>query len=95
MAKGQITKPTAAAVVYPLNHRATFDDITIQNNTSDAITVTITAQAIQRTSPLVYSAPASGALVIVAGAVGVLNQPATAMQLSGAGTGVVNVVEAY
>lgn len=95
MAKNAITKPTAAAVTYPLNHRATFDDITIQNNTSDSITVTITAQNVQRVAVPVYSPPASGALVITAGAVGVLNQPATAMLLSGAGTGVINVVEAY
>jgi len=95
MAKNSITKPTAAAVTYPLNHRATFDDITIQNNTTDAITVTITAQNVQRVAVPVYSAPAAGALVIAAAAVGVLNQPATAMLLSGAGTGVINVVEAY
>lgn len=95
MAKGQITKPTAAAVVYPLNHRATFDDITIQNNTTEIIAITITAQDIQRTSPLVYSAPAAGALNIAPAAVGVLNQPATAMLISGGGVGVINVVEAY
>jgi hypothetical protein len=53
----QITKPTAAAVTYPLNHRATFDDITIQNNTSGSITVTITAQNVQRVASPVYSAP--------------------------------------
>ena len=95
MAKNAITKPTAAAVTFPLNHRATFADITIQNNTSDSITVTITAQNVQRVASPVYSAPAAGALVITAGSVGVLNQPATAMLLSGAGTGVINVVEAY
>jgi hypothetical protein len=95
MAKGQITKPTAAAVTYPLNHRATFDDITIQNNTSGSITVTITAQNVQRVASPVYSVPAAGALAIAAGAVGVLKQPATAMLLSGTGTGVIHIVEAY
>ena len=95
MARNTITKPTAAAVVFPLNHRATFDGISIQNNTSNTITVTITAQNVQRVASPVYSAPAAGTLVIAAAAVGVLNQPATAMLLSGAGTGVINVVEAY
>lgn len=95
MARNTITKPTAAAVVFPLNHRATFDDITIQNNTSNTITVTVTAQAIQRVTPLVYSQPAAGALVIAAAAVGVLTQPATAMLLSGAGTGTIDIVEAF
>lgn len=95
MARNTITKPTAAAVTFPLNHRATFDDITIQNNTSDAITVTITAQAIQRVAVPVYSPPAAGALVIAAAAVGVLTQPATAMLLSGAGTGTIDIVEAF
>ena len=95
MARNTITKPTAAAVVFPLNHRATFDDITIQNNTSNTITVTVTAQAIQRVTPIVYSTPAAGALVIAAAAVGVLTQPATAMLLSGAGTGAIDIVEAF
>lgn len=95
MARNTITKPTAAAVVFPLNHRATFDDITIQNNTSNTITVTVTAQAIQRVTPIVYSTPSAGALVIAAAAVGVLTQPATAMLLSGAGTGTIDIVEAF
>lgn len=95
MARNTITKRTAAAVTFPLNHRATFDDITIQNNTSDAITVTITAQAIQQVASPVYSAPAAGALVIAAAAIGVLTQPATAMLLSGTGTGTIDIVEAF
>jgi hypothetical protein len=95
MAKNAITKPTAAAVTYPLNHRATFDDITIQNNTSDSITVTITAQNVQRVASPVYSAPSAGSVGYRCRAVGVLNQPATAMLLSGTGTGVINIVEAY
>ena len=95
MAKGKITKPTADPVIYPLNHRACFDDITIQNNTSASITVTITAMDVQTESPIVWSAPAAGALTIAAAAIGVLNQPATAMQISGTGTGTVHVVEAY
>lgn len=95
MAKHTISKPTAAAVVFPLNHRASFDDVTIQNNTSDILTVTITAENVQRVASPVYSAPAAGALTIAAGAIGVLLQPATAMLLSGAGTGRVDIVEAY
>lgn len=95
MAKGKITKPTADPVIYPLNHRAAFDDITIQNNTSASITVTITAMDVETESPIVWSAPAAGALTIAAAAIGVLNQPATAMQIAGTGTGVVHVVQAY
>lgn len=97
MAKGEITKPDANPVVYPLNHRASFDDITIQNNTGAAVTVTITAQNVQKVASgsVVWSAPAAGALVIAAGTAGVLLQPATAMLLSGTGTGKINVVEAY
>lgn len=95
MAKYSITKPTAAAVTFPLNHRATFDDVTIQNNTDAALTVTITAQNVQKVASPVYSAPAAGALVIAAAAVGVLSQPATAMLLSGTGTGTVDIVEAF
>ena len=95
MAKGKITKATADPVIYPLNHRASFDDITIQNNTGASITVTITAMDVQTESPIVWSAPAAGALTIAAAAIGVLNQPATAMQISGTGTGVIHVVEAY
>lgn len=95
MAKNFITKPTADPVVFPINHRATFDDITIQNNTTDSITITITAMNVQNESPIVWSTPAAGALTIAAAAVGVLLQPATAIQISGAGTGKVHIVEAY
>lgn len=97
MAKGEITKPDANPVVYPLNHRASFDDITIQNNTGADITVTITAQNVQKVASgsVVWSAPAAGALVITAGSVGALMQPATAAKFSGTGTGKINVVEAY
>lgn len=95
MAKGKITKPTADPVIYPLNHRSTFDDITIQNNTSASITVDITAMDVETESPIVWSTPAAGALSIAAGAVGVLTQNATAARFSGTGTGLIHVVQAY
>jgi hypothetical protein len=95
MAKNRITKATAAAVIYPMNHRECFDDVTIQNNTDAAISVKITAMNVQTESPIVYSNPAEGALSVAAGAIGVLRQPATAMEISGTGTGVVHIVEPY
>lgn len=94
MAQRSITKPTAAAVIYPINHRATVDSITIQNLTSAALGVKITAGAIQRES-VTYSDPAAGVLSIAANSVGVISQPCTALELSGLGTGTVKIVEEF
>jgi len=94
MAQRSISKPTASAVIYPVNHRATVDSITIQNLTSAALTVKITAGAIQREA-VTYSDPAAGVLSIAANAVGVVTQPCTAMEFSGTGTGKVNVAEEF
>lgn len=94
MAQRSITKPTAAAVIYPVNHRATIDSITIQNLTGAALTVKITAGAIQRET-VTYSDPAAGVLSIAVNAVGAVSQPCTAMEFSGAGTGTVKVVEEF
>lgn len=94
MAQRSITKPTAAAVIYPVNHRATIDSITIQNLTGAALGVKITAGAIQRES-VTYSDPAAGVLSIAANAVGIVQQPCTAMELSGAGTGTIKIVEEF
>lgn len=94
MAQRKITKPTAAAVIYPTNHRVVIDTYTIQNLTSAALTVKVTAGAIQRES-VTYSDPSSGVLSIAANAVGVVTQPVTAFEFSGTGTGTVNVVEQF
>lgn len=94
MAQRSISKPTAAAVIYPVNHRATIDSITIQNLTGAALGVKVTAGKIQRET-VTYSDPSAGVLSIAANAVGVITQPCTALELSGTGTGTVNIVEEF
>lgn len=94
MAQRSISKPTAAAVIYPINHRATIDSITIQNLTSAALGVKVTAGKIQR-GAVTYSDPTAGVLSIAANAVGVITQPCTALELSGTGTGTVEIVEEF
>ena len=94
MAQRSITKPTAAAVYYPVNHRATIDSMTVQNLTGANITVKLTAGKIQH-GAVTYSDPTAGALSIAANAVGVISQPCTALEFSGTGTGLVNIVEEF
>ena len=94
MAQRSITKPTAAAVIYPANHRAAVDQYTIQNLTDAALVVKVTAGAIQREA-VVFADPAAGALSIAVNAVGNVSQPVTAFEFSGTGTGKVNVVEQF
>jgi hypothetical protein len=94
MAQRSITKPTAAAVVYPANHRANVDSYTIQNLTDAALTVKVTGGAIQREA-VVFSDPAAGVLSIAINAIGEVNQPVTALEFSGTGVGKVNVVEQF
>jgi len=68
---------------------------TIQNLTDQTITITVTNEDIQAASPT-FDTPAAGALAIVAGAVGVLNEPYDGWLLTagGAATGTVNITEA-
>jgi hypothetical protein len=94
MAQRSITKPTAAAVVYPTNHRASVDCYTIQNLTDAALVVKVTAGAIQRET-VTYSDPAAGAISLAVGAIGEVSQPVTALELSGTGTGTVKIVEQF
>lgn len=67
----------------------------IQNNTDQSITVTVTNQNIQGSNP-VFSTPASGALVIAVGDAGELDQPYDGWLLTAAmtATGTVDIVEA-
>lgn len=95
MAKNAISKPTAAAVVFPVNHRSTFDSIAIQNNTNNTLTVLVTLVDVQGGETPVWTNPAAGALTLAVGAVGVVTHPITAAQFSGAGTGKIAVTEAY
>lgn len=95
MAKNAISKPTADAVVFPVNHRSTFDSIAIQNNTSDTLTVLVTLVNLQGGDAPAWANPAAGALTLAVGAIGTVTHPITAAQFSGAGTGKIAVTEAY
>ena len=68
---------------------------TIQNLTDQSITITVTNEDIQASSPT-FDEPAAGALVILTGAIGVLNEAYDGWLLTGgaAATGTVNIVEA-
>lgn len=68
---------------------------TIQNNTDQTITITVTNQDIQGATPT-YATPASGVVSILAGAIGTLNEPYDGWLLTGgaAATGTVDIVEA-
>ena len=97
MAQKTINKPTADPVVFPLNHKTWTEPFaTIQNNTSDALTVDVTNMNIQTTpaGSVVWSAVPSGPLSIPAGDIGELVGPFEAARFSGAGTGDIDIVEA-
>ena len=85
-------KPSASAVIWPLNDRALDPAVTIQNETGALITVTVTAMPIQTGTP-VYAAPAQGALTIADGASAILTNRYTAMTLAGAGTGFLYILQ--
>ncbi len=68
---------------------------TIQNLSGQSITITVTNQPIQGTSPT-FAAPAAGALVIANGAIGSLDQPYDGWLITAAAstTGTVEISEA-
>jgi len=68
---------------------------TIQNLTSQTVTITVTNQNIQGVSPT-FDTPAAGALAITAGAIGVLNEPYDGWLLTAGAstTGTVEIMEA-
>jgi len=68
---------------------------TIQNLSGQSLTITVTNEDIQSTSPT-FDTPAAGALVVANGAIGVLNEPYDGwlLTLGGAGTGFINITEA-
>ena len=68
---------------------------TIQNLTTQSITVTVTNQDIQGSSPT-FDTPAAGALVIAAGAIGSMSEPYDGWLLTAAAStsGTVEIVEA-
>lgn len=67
---------------------------TIQNLTDQSITITVTNEDIQGSSPT-FDTPAAGALVITAGAIGATTEPYDGWLLTAgvAATGTVNIVE--
>jgi len=75
--------------------RGTDYTATIQNLTNQTITITVTNQNIQDSSPT-FDTPASGALAITAGSIGILNEPYDGWLLTAgvAATGTVEIVEA-
>ena len=67
---------------------------TIQNLTTQTITITVTNQDIQGSSPT-FDTPAAGALTIVAGAIGTLNEAYDGWLITAASTsGTVEITEA-
>ena len=96
MATNTYQKPDANPVTVPLNHKRLSDiDVTIQNNTSGSLAITVTADNVQRVSSPTYNDPDSGALSIAAGAIGVLSEPYAAFLATGTGTGEIKIVEPY
>lgn len=77
------------------SRRGTDYNASIQNLTDQTITITVTNEDIQSSSPT-FDTPAAGALVITAGAIGVLNEPYDGWLLTagGSATGTVNITEA-
>lgn len=68
---------------------------TIQNLTGETITITVTNQDIQGSSPT-FDTPAAGALAIVDGAIGTLAEPYDGWLITagGSATGTVEITEA-
>jgi hypothetical protein len=101
MAKGKITKPSAAAVVYPINHRMSYSGIFIQNKTNGNITVKVSGDDPQNDLPMTFSNPTvsttypTSPVVLPAGEALLLDTPCTALEFSGAGVGMINIVESF
>ena len=79
----------------PNTRRGSDYNATIQNLSGESITITVTNQNIQGSSPT-FDTPAAGALVIANGAIGVLNEPYDGWLLTagGSATGTVEITEA-
>jgi hypothetical protein len=96
MARRTITFSGDTTKNFVPNHRGGPEyNATIQNLTDQTITITVTNEDIQSSSPT-FDTPAAGALAITTGAIGVLNEPYDGWLLTGgaAATGTVNIVEA-
>ena len=79
----------------PNSRRGPEYNSTIQNLTSQTITITVTNQDIQGSSPT-FDTPAAGALAITAGSIGVLNEPYAGWLITAGAstTGTVEISEA-
>ena len=75
----------------PNSRRNSDYNATIQNLSGQAITITVTNDDIQATSPT-FDTPAAGALVIADGAIGVLNEPYDGWLITAGGTATGTVV---
>ena len=96
MAQRTVTFASETVKDFVANHRRGSEyNSTIQNNTDQSITVTVTNQDIQSASPT-FAPPSAGALVITSGSVGSLLDPHEGWRLTAgvAATGTVDIVEA-
>lgn len=75
----------------PNSRRGPEYNATIQNLTGQTITITVTSDDIQSASPT-FDTPAAGALVIIDGAVDVLNEPYDGWLITAGGSATGNVL---
>ena len=94
MARHTVTFASDTTKNFVPNHRRAGEyRATIQNLTSQTITITVTNEDIQG-SPT-FDTPAAGALAITAGAIGTLNEAYDGWLITASSTsGTVNIVEA-
>ena len=95
MARRTITFASDTTKNFVPNHRRDGQyHATIQNLTTQTVTITVTNEDIQGSSPT-FDTPAAGALTVTAGAIGVINEAYDGWLLTATSTsGTVNIVEA-
>lgn len=97
MAKNTITLEANTPKIFPINHRAAEDVLSIQNNTGGNLSVTVTNDNVQKvpSGDVVWTEPAAGALTIATETVDRLIGPYVAMKLESTAAGEVKIVEQY
>lgn len=95
MAKNKISKPTASAVVFPLNHRAWGSSFTVQNLTNAALTVRVTNENVQQVASPTFDDPDGTAVSIAVNDTARISGPFVAAEFSGTGTGEVAIAELF
>ncbi len=98
MARRNINMDGLTTKDFVVNHRRGSEyKATIANNTAQTLTVTVTNEDIQGSSPT-FAAPASGAFTLLTGAVGELNEPYEGWRLTlglvGVAGDTIDIVEA-